>query len=77
MVEVAVSDEYTSDFFFSFFEIFSVRQNIIHSRGVFVSKLESSVYDDNVVSDFYSSHIFTNLFHTTKRDDADAVADFW
>ncbi len=77
VVEVSVGDKHAADFVFSFFEVFGVWQNIINAWSLVVSKLETSIHDDDVVTDLNRGHVFANLFGTAKWDDTDVVPNFW
>src|SRR3989338_2576799 len=68
VVQVPVSDDERAYFFFAFFEVSGVRNDIIHSRRRFVREMHAGIYDNDVVSCFYCRHIFAYFFHSSQRN---------
>lgn len=69
VVQVSMSDQNSSDILFVLDQIRNVRDDIIHTMHLYRSKLDTRIYDDDIVLVFDDGHIDTNLLKTSERND--------
>src|SRR3989338_1020339 len=58
-------------FFFSFFKIGRVGDDIVYPGGRFIGKVHTRVNHNDIFPDLYSSHILAYFFHSSQWNDAD------
>src|SRR3989344_7687801 len=59
-----------ANFVFAFLQVGCVRYDIVHPWSFLVGEIHPGVNHDDVIADFYSSHVFTDFLHTTKGDNS-------
>src|SRR3990167_9778115 len=67
---MSVGNDKCAYFFFMFFKISCVRNNIIDTRCFFIGEMHTGVNYNDVILYFYGGHIFAYFFYSTKRNDA-------
>ena len=73
VVQVAVGDDDTLDFFLVGFKVFRVRQDEVYSRRFFRGELDAGVNHDDFAVQFHRGHILSDFFHSADGDYPDDV----
>ena len=68
MIKVSVSNDHRLDLIFSFFQIGDIRHDVVNSGVIVTRKEKAHVDNDNLVTVFESSHVFTDAHLTVTAD---------
>ena len=69
MVLMTMSQYDTSDFFDIFCQVRHIGDDQVDTQHIILGESQTAVDDDDIITIFQHSHVFTDLFQTTQSDD--------